>query len=304
MHSGRRRFLRTSLALLLGGAGYAGTGALGNGQAPPSPPPSPLPPDDYSLPHRPLGATGLSCSLLGIGTGTNGFGGRSRQTELGRRPLVSLLQYAHDRGITYFDLADGYGSHQYMRDALASGGGTIPREKAFVLTKTHAQDAHKMRADLDRFRRELNTEYLDVVLLHCKFSGNWPEECRGAMDVLSEAKEKEIIRAHGVSCHSLKALRAAAAEPWVEVDLARLNPWGRHMDADVETVKAVLQKMRSARKGVIGMKIMAQGEAHTPEQRHQAIEHALGCGLLDCFTIGVQSRTELDQLLAEMAATS
>lgn len=252
---------------------------------------------DYRPPLKELGATGLSCSLLGVGTGTNGWGGRSNQTELGRKQLVSLLEYCAGRGVTYFDLADQYGSHEYMRAALKEGGGSIEREKAFILTKTHARDADGMRRDLDRFRKEIGTDVLDVVLLHCKFSADWPETHAGAMEALSEAKEKGIVRAHGVSCHSLQALRAAAKEPWVEVDLARLNPWGANMDSDVETVKGVLRSMRREKKGIIGMKILAAGRVQSVNDVKQGVHHAVTCGLMDTFTIGVSSRDELDELL-------
>ena len=99
------------------------------------------------------------------------------------------------------------------------------------MTKTHASTEKEMWADLDRFRKEIGTELLDIVLLHCMMSADWPKEKAGAMAVLSEAKAKGIIRAHGVSCHDFGALKAAAASDWVEVDLARLNPAGAIMDA-------------------------------------------------------------------------
>ncbi|MEQ8820798.1 MAG: aldo/keto reductase [Sumerlaeia bacterium] len=286
----RRRFLSTLGCLLVGGTALRTADA----QAPDL--------DSYRLPERTLGATGLRCSLLGIGTGTNGWGGRSAQTELGRRELVSLLEYAHDRGVTFFDLADQYGSHGHMRAALTSGGGTIPREKVFILTKTHARTAAEMRADLDRFRKEIGTDRLDVVLLHCEVSADWNVSHRGAMDVLSEAKANGIVGAHGVSCHSLGALRTAAREPWVEVDLARLNPWERQMDGDLETVKSVLGEFRERGAGVIGMKILAAGAIRGAADVEEGIRHAIECGLLDCLTVGMRSRAELDQLLRVVAS--
>ncbi len=297
--SSRRQFLQAAL----GSAAAAGLISAGKAYSDEEAT-FPKAPDDFTLPKGKLGGTGLTPTLLGIGTGTNGWGGRSNQTELGKKQLISLLEYSYDRSLRYFDLADQYGSHPFMMKALDSGGGTVPRGKSFLLTKTHARTATEMHADLDRFRKELNTDYLDVVLLHCKFSGDWPETHAGAMEVLSEAKQKGVIKAHGVSCHSLSALKTAATSPWVDVDLARLNPWGRHMDADVDTVKSVLTEMRQTGKGVIGMKILAQGEASTPTKVDQGVKHAMTCGLLDCFTIGIANRQELDQLLGLMAKYS
>jgi predicted aldo/keto reductase-like oxidoreductase len=120
------------------------------------------------------------------------------------------------------------------------------------------------------------------------------------MDVLSEAKQKGTIRAHGCSCHSIEALRAAAASPWVEVDLARINPIGSHMDADPATVISVLKQMKASGKAVVGMKILGQGDMR--DRLDEALRFALGLGILDAFTIGAESRTEQEDLIRRIAA--
>ena len=159
-----------------------------------------------------LGKTGIRTSRLAMGTGTIGYGGSSNQTRTGTDPLVRLLADGyHDNGLRFFDAADSYGSHPYVRDALK----TMPRDKVTVLTKTDTRDSAGVQRDLERFRRELGVEMIDVVLIHCVTERDWTTRYRGAMDVLSEAKARGVIRAHGVSCHSLAALRAAAASPCV-----------------------------------------------------------------------------------------
>src|SRR5262249_5533465 len=156
------------------------------------------------------------------------------------------------QGITFWETADQYGAHPHLNQALQQVG----RQKVVVLTKTHATTAEQMQADLERYLAELGTDYIDIVLLHNRQSANWVEECAGAMDYLSRAKERGLIRAHGVSCHTLEALQLAARTPWVEVDFARINPAGLHMDADPATVIQVLRQMKAAGKGVVGMKIL------------------------------------------------
>src|ERR1700730_835911 len=201
-----------------------------------------------------LGSTGIQTSRLAMGTGTVGSGHHSHQTALGVKGLSDLVLNGYDQGLRFFDAADSYGSHPHVAEALKH----VPRDKVTVLTKTWARDAASARADLDRFRRELGTDHLDICLMHCLTEGDWTERYRGVMDVLSEAKEKGVIRAHGCSCHSLVALQAAAKSPWVEIDLVRMNPIGSHMDADPETVAGVIGEMRAAGKGMIGMKILGQ----------------------------------------------
>jgi 1-deoxyxylulose-5-phosphate synthase len=243
-----------------------------------------------------LGSTGIKTSRLAMGTGTVGYDHHSHQTTLGVKGLSDLLLNGYDRGLRFFDSADSYGSHPHVAEALKH----VPRDKVTVLTKTWARDPDGARSDLDRFRRELGVDYIDVCLMHCLTEADWTDRYRGVMDVLSDAKQKGIIRAHGCSCHSIEALRAAAKSPWVEVDLARVNPIGSHMDADPATVVSVLKEMKAAGKAVIGMKILGQGDLRN--RQDEAIKYALSLGVLDAFTIGAESKAEQEDLIRRIAA--
>jgi aryl-alcohol dehydrogenase-like predicted oxidoreductase len=245
-----------------------------------------------------IGNTGIKTSRLAMGTGTVGFGHTSNQSKLGVEGLSRLLLNGHDNGLRFFDSADAYGSHPHVAAALKQ----LPRDKVTVLTKSWSRDADGMRADLDRFRKELGTGYLDIVLIHCVTEGDWTTRYRGAMDVLEEAKQKGIIRAHGCSCHSIEALRAAAKSPWVDVDLVRINPIGSHMDADPATVVSVMKEMKAAGKGLVGMKILGQGDMRN--RQDEAIKYALSLGLLDAFTIGAENKTEQEDLIRRIAAAA
>jgi 1-deoxyxylulose-5-phosphate synthase len=245
-----------------------------------------------------LGKTGIQTSRLAMGTGTVGSGGHSHQTSLGVKGLSDLLLNGYDRGLRFFDSADSYGSHPHVSEALKQ----VSRDKVTVLTKTWSRDAASARADLDRFRKELGVDHLDVVLMHCLTEGDWTSRYRGVMDVLSEAKEKGVIRAHGCSCHSIEALRAAAKSSWVDVDLVRINPIGSHMDADPDTVVGVLREMKAAGKGIIGMKILGQGDLRM--RQDEALKYALSLGLLDAFTIGAESRAEQEDLIRRISAAA
>jgi len=288
----RRDFLRRSARTL--GAALLAKGAVARATLLD---PDPLPHKFNAQDEVVLGNTGIRTSRLAMGTGTIGYGGNSNQTRLGTAPLTNLLLNGfHENGLRFFDSADSYGSHPYVAAALKQ----LPRDKVTVLTKTDTRNPAGVRADLDRYRRELGVDYIDIVLIHCVTEGDWTTRYRGVMDVLSEAKQKGVIRAHGVSCHSLQALRAAAASPWVEVDLVRLNPIGSHMDADPDTVITVIKQMRTQGKGIVGMKILGQGDLrnHAPE----AIRYALGTGVLDAFTIGAESQKEQNNLVQRIAA--
>ena len=244
-----------------------------------------------------LGPDRVALSRVAMGTGTKGYAKSSNQTrQLGIGGLAGLLRFGFDQGLTFWDSADGYGSHPHLKEALKG----VPREKVAILTKTRARTAAEMRADLDRFRREIGTDYLDIVLLHALTEGNWPEQRKGAMEVLEEAREKKIVRTHGCSCHSLEALKTAAKTPWVHVDLARINPAGLMMDADPRTVIGVLREMKAAGKGVIGMKILGEGQLRG--RADEMLRFALGLDCVDCFTIGFENRQEVTDLQRRVAA--
>lgn len=280
----RRRFMKTSAALLALDQFphhlYAGT----KKQA-----------QDRVL----LGPAKVPVSRLAMGTGTNGVGGSSNQTKkLGFKGVSELFRAAYDQGVFFWDSADQYGSHPHLKEALK----TVPRDKVTIMSKSRATTAADMRADLDRFRREIGTDYIDIVLLHCMMDADWDVRLKGAMDVLSEAKQKGIIRTKGTSCHTLGALKTAAKSPWVEVDLARLNPAGVAMDDKPEVVAGVLKEMKAAGKGIIGMKVLGAGKLR--DKADEAIQWHLAQGLTDCFTIGSESRAEMEDLLRKIPAAS
>ncbi len=246
-----------------------------------------------------LGRTGIEVSRLAIGTGTNGWGGRSQQTELGFEELADLLCFAYDQGITFWDSADGYGSHPHVKKALER----VPREKVVITTKTASRTPEAALADVERFRRELGVDTLDILLLHCLLDPEWPTTYAPVLDALSEAKAQGKIRALGCSCHNFGAFQTAAVTPRVEVVLARINAHDLHMDAPHEEVVPVLQQMHDAGKGVYGMKVMGQGELGRDPRA--AIAYVMSLPSVDAFTIGMTSREQVLQnvaLVDELAA--
>lgn len=256
----------------------------------------------------PLGKTGMTVSRVAQGTGMSGRNRSSNHSKLGFEKLVGLLRHGYERGVTFFDMADLYGTHLYMREALRS----IPRDKVTLLTKLWTRYdgrrpsavspdilRHSARLAVERFRHELATDYLDVVLLHCLSSGNWDKEMLPYMEVLNQAKDKGQIRAVGVSCHSLSALKTAATCPWVDVVMARINPEGTKMDAKPEEVIPVLRRMKANGKAIIGMKIY--GEGRLVHMKDRCIRFAQNLGLLHTMTIGAESTAQLDETLRLVA---
>ena len=246
-----------------------------------------------------LGDTGIEVSRLAMGTGTHGVNKSSNQTRrLGVKGLGELLHAAYDEGINFWDTADQYGTHPHLKEALKY----VPREKIVILTKTKATTEKEMKADLDRFRLELNTDYLDIVLLHFQRDANWPKVKEAAMDVLSRAREDGIIKAHGVSCHTLGALKAAAYSDWVQVDMARINPYGARMDGTVDEVAPVLKRMKEQGKGIVGMKVFGAGKL--VDKKDECLQYALAHDFIHGFTIGQEGFDQTTDLLTRIPKAS
>jgi aryl-alcohol dehydrogenase-like predicted oxidoreductase len=242
-----------------------------------------------------LGKTEIQVSLIGMGTGSIGSGQASNQTRLGVKGFTHVVRHALEHGIRFFDVADQYGSHVYLREALKG----VPRDQYVIQTKTHATNLADARSHLERYRLELGVEYIDIVLLHCMQKTAWPHDHEGSMEYLMKAKDEKIIRAHGTSCHGMDPLRTAAKNPFVEVDLARINPEGLIMDADrkPDEVASVLEEMHNAGKGVVGMKILGEGRINTPERKDASLRYVLGLGTVNAFIIGFQTTDQVDDIL-------
>jgi aryl-alcohol dehydrogenase-like predicted oxidoreductase len=252
-----------------------------------------------------LGNSGLKVSRLCLGTGVKGFMRQSDHTRMGRARFQEIIRGCHERGVRLFDLADLYGTHPYVIPALQD----IPRDDYQIVTKVWFASGglpERERPDADvvveRFLRELKTDRIDLLLLHCVTSPRWPRELARQMEIIARLKEKGLVRAHGVSCHSLDALRAAVDEPWVESVHARINPYGMSMDGSPAEVAPVLQQLRAAGKGVVGMKIIGEGRLRNdPERRAASVRYALELGAVDVLNVGCESLPEVDDMAAMIA---
>ncbi len=259
--------------------------------------------DRSALPGSPsdlvsLGKSEVKVSLVGMGTGSIGSGQASNQTRLGVKRFGYLVRHAFDHGVRFFDVADQYGSHVYLREALKG----IPRDQYVIQTKTHATNYADAKSHLERYRLELGVDYIDIVLLHCMQKSGWPHDHQGSMQYLREAKDSKIIRAHGTSCHGMDPLRTSAKTDFVNVNLARINPEGLIMDdRKPDEVASVLEEMHNAGKGIVGMKILGEGRITKPERKDASLRYVLGLGTVNAFIIGFESTDQVNDILKRTA---
>jgi predicted aldo/keto reductase-like oxidoreductase len=249
-----------------------------------------------------LGRTGIKLSRLGMGTGSNSG---QIQHDLGREAFNDLVKYAYDQGITYFDCAQSYRTFEWVGGAIQG----LPREKLFIQSKVWGQPQDVL-AVIDHHRKVFDTDFVDSMLIHCMVKEGWTDQWKRIMDGFDEAKARGWIRSKGVSCHSLPALRAATATPWAEVHLVRVNPQGRRMDGpeqvvwpvpdkthEVSPVLSEITAMRAKGRGIIGMKIIGDGQFVDPADREKSIRFAMSLPALDAVVIGFKNRAEIDEAI-------
>ncbi|MCX7010302.1 MAG: aldo/keto reductase [Kiritimatiellaeota bacterium] len=285
----RREFLRTATlgagALVLGPAGAAEKAVAGNFDA-------------FEVVE--LGHTGLKFPRLMMGTGVRGGMRQCNLTRMGAEKAQALLRAAYERGIRAFDLADLYGTHGFLLPALKG----VKRSELCISSKIWFRGGgipEKERPDADvvvaRFLKEIGTDYLDLVQLHCVTTEKWPDELQKQEDILATLKKKGVIRAHGVSCHSLVALEAAAKTPWTDSVHTRINPFGALMDGPAGKVLPVAKEIKAAGKGLIAMKILGEGKfGKDDEKKLESLRYVLTEARADWLLVGFDAAEQVDDI--------
>ncbi len=291
----RRQFITTTLTagvgtVLLGKAVFA---LPGNSSG--------MPTDPFQIVR--LGKSGLKSTLLGMGTG---FSGGNRSSNITRAGVAELLiRQAYEKGIRFFDCADSYGTHPFTAAALKG----IPRETYTLSSKIWVSQGGIPEPDrpdadvvVDRFRKELNTDYLDLVQIHCMTDPQWTDKQKKQMDILENLKAKKIIRAHGVSVHSLEAMEACVESYWVDVVHVRVNPFGEAMDKkDPALVIPVIEKLHKAGKGIIGMKLIGNGKFRNDSDKiDESLKYVLGLGTVDMIIVGFELPEQIDNYIGRV----
>jgi predicted aldo/keto reductase-like oxidoreductase len=293
----RREFLKTGTAAMVGSIG--GSPALA--QASKKPASEKRSATDWVT----LGRSNVKVTRLALGTGT--FSGRV-QRELGQEQFTRLVRHAYDRGIRFFETSQTYPGMPEMLGLALKG---IPRDSYKLMTKYRTPSSGDPAPVIDEFRRQLNTEYIDILLLHCLRPPTWSADYKHLQDGFSEAKSKKIILSHGASVHGLPALDTFPGNQWLDIAMIRMNHKGTRMDVaeardldmpgDVNAVVARTKQVHAQGMGVISMKLCGEGQFTRFEDRDAAMKFAMNLGCVDCVTIGFKNTAEVDEAIDRMA---
>ena len=250
-----------------------------------------------------LGRSNVKVTRLAFGTGT--FSGRV-QRELGQTEFTRLVRYAYDRGIRFFETAESYHG---MPEMLAIALKGLPRDSYRLMTKYGTPASGDPSPKIDQFRKQLGTEYIDILLLHCLRPPTWSTDYASLQDGFSEAKDKKIILAKGASVHGLPALRTFPGNQFLDIAMIRMNHNGTKMDppemrdvnypGNVDEVVRHTKQVHKEGMGVISMKLCGEG-TFNKEDRDAAMKFAMNLGCVDSVTIGFKNTAEIDEAIERM----
>jgi aryl-alcohol dehydrogenase-like predicted oxidoreductase len=250
-----------------------------------------------------LGRSGVKVTRLAFGTGT--FSGRV-QRDLGQETFTSLVRYAYDKGIRFFETAESYGQmHQMLGIALKG----VPRDSYKLMTKVTTREGVNPQEKIDELRKLAHTDYFDIALLHYQHVASWPADTARWQDGLLEAQSKKAVVGRGASVHGLPALRQFPGNKFVDIAMIRMNHLGSHMDAedfntrgpgDVSEVVTHTKEVHKERMGVISMKLIGEGSFTNREDRKKAMHFAFNNAGVDSVTVGFKNTAEIDEAIENL----
>lgn len=232
-----------------------------------------------------LGNTNIKVSRLCFGSLTM----TPFQANLSKKEGAYLIEYAYDKGINFIDTAEIYNNYHYIKTALK----TIKREEFVISTKSYAYTKEMAKESLELALKELNTEYIDIMLLHEQESihtlrGHWE-----AVEYFLKEKEKGRIRAFGISTHRVSGAIAAKKIKEIEIIHPILNKYGIGIqDGNVDSMLKELKEINSMGKGIYAMKPLGGG--HLIKDVESAFNYVKSIDFIDSIAIGMQSTMEID----------
>jgi aryl-alcohol dehydrogenase-like predicted oxidoreductase len=249
-----------------------------------------------------LGKSNVRVTRLAFGTGT---GSGQVQRALGQKEFTRQVRYAHERGIRFFETAESYDDMHRMLGIALRG---VPRESYQLMSKVTTTPGVNPQQKIDELRRQAQTEYFDIMLLHWQHSATWPVDTMQWQDGIDEAQLKKAVLSRGASVHGLPALRQVPGDSWLDVAMIRMNHKGVRMDAEdyatdglgnVPEVVPRVQQARAKGMGVISMKLVGEG-VFNKEDRQKAMRFAFKNAGVDSVTVGYKSTQEIDEAIENL----
>ena len=247
------------------------------------------------VPLATLGNTGLKVSKLGFGTFDFGVPALNISSEMGGQILIE----SHKLGINFWDTAIDYGSHPHVASALNH----LPREDVVISTKAYAESFREVKKNLKSALKELNTDYIDIFLLHYVKHGE-VEKCRQILRELNDIKTTGTVKAIGLSTHSVAVVKEASLFEDVDVIMPIYCKASQELvskfrkripleDGSIDEMSNAIKLAHHNGKGVIAMKVLGSGASPLIKDYQLAIKAILQLDFIDAMVIGMQNFEEV-----------
>lgn len=240
-----------------------------------------------SIRQVPFGKLGFKVSRLVVGTGSSGNGGDSVQGQQAIERYSKVLQQAYRQGARFWDTALMYGTHTHLAHALKF----CSRHEVVISSKTLSREREQTLSDLDRTLDELETEYIDIFLMHQVDDLEEWEQVQESLQALGVEKRRARVRAVGISTHNIDVLERACVSPQIDTLFTNFNFANEHMDADIKDYRLALQKAYDLGKGIFVHKTLGAGKLVHEYER--AVRYNLEQPFLHAVSLGI---VDLDQL--------
>lgn len=237
-----------------------------------------------------MGHTGIKVSALCFGALTIG----PLQAKMNIKEGAGLIRYALEQGVSFIDTAQLYRTYPYIREALYGWDRPV-----VIASKSYDYTWEGMKRTLEEARSALNRDFLDIFLLHEQESELTLEGHRPALEYLLEAKAKGLIRAVGLSTHTVNLIKVAADRDDLEVIHPIVNYRGLGLvDGSLPDLLAALKYAYEKGKGIYGMKPLGGGNLQA--NAREALEFAFKVPYLHSVALGCKLQEEVDFALAVM----
>lgn len=279
-----------------------------------------------------LGRTGIEVSKLGIGTGTAHPSGDCAQALMDKKELARLLIFAFERGINFWDTAFQYGTYSHIKEALkhvkrsdvvistkliTSNKKDTVRDFASSLNELNVDYLdvcllHGVRTEQElkrsfnalntllEFKREgkvravgvsshglsalkavLKIPEIDLVWTRINFAGLCMDTCRlGLYDQLASIAWLKKSAKLFLPKRVISAVRPEPESQLISKD-------------DLKGVEDTLKIIHSQSKGVVGMKVLAEGQLRDDVQK--AVRYVSALPFVDSFIIGMLNKDEIEE---------
>ena len=211
------------------------------------------------------------------------------QANLSVKEGASLIVHAYNNGINFLDTAEIYENYHYVKEALK----TIDRKDYVIATKTYAYTKDMAKDSLNEALEALDTDYIDIFLLHEQESIHTIRGHYEAIEYFIEAKKEGKIRAIGISTHRIAGVLGANMLDEIEIIHPILNKDGIGIqDGDIDEMLDALKESKKLGKGIYSMKPLGGG--HLIGSVEESYNFVRNLEFIDSIAIGMQSKDEVD----------